>query len=157
MEKLYKLQIIIANPSNLIGPGPSGGVCTIFARKIVQMEENKIDKVLEVNNLLATRDFLDVRDAVRAYEVLLNKGEPGKGYEIASGKKYSLEDIIATFKNLTDIDFKVQSLCNDVDHTVKEIVPIELLNLGWSPNFEIEKSLTDTLNYFRNKEHFPQE
>ncbi len=50
------------------------------------MEENKIDKVLEVNNLLATRDFLDVRDAVRAYEVLLNRVNLEKIMKLPLGK-----------------------------------------------------------------------
>jgi GDP-4-dehydro-6-deoxy-D-mannose reductase len=75
---LYKMNIVVAKPSNLIGPGFSKGVCSIFAQKIVDMEEEKAEKVLEVYNLNAKRDFLDVRDAVRAYNTLLIKGKPGE-------------------------------------------------------------------------------
>lgn len=71
---LYNMNIIIAKPSNLIGPGVSNGVCSIFAKKIAEMEKKGMEKVLEVENLEVQRDFLDVRDAVRAYDLLLTRG-----------------------------------------------------------------------------------
>jgi len=146
---LYNMHIVIAKPSNLIGPGLSNGVCSIFARKIVDMEENKIEKVLEVNNLNVQRDFVDVRDAVSAYEILLTKGDPGEVYEIASGESRSLGDIINEFKALTTVDFKVKSqLINQAEQQVK-IVPLKLRNLGWKPAIPLESSLMDTLNFYR--------
>ncbi|MFZ0446298.1 MAG: NAD-dependent epimerase/dehydratase family protein [Bacillus sp. (in: firmicutes)] len=104
-QVLYNMHISIAKSSNLIGPGKSNGVCSIFAKKIVYMEENKIEKILEVNNLQAQRDFIDVRDAVRAYEILLTTGISGEVYEIVSGKSHSLEDLINIFKSLTNVEF----------------------------------------------------
>jgi GDP-4-dehydro-6-deoxy-D-mannose reductase len=146
---LYDMNIVIAKPSNLIGPGLSNGVCSIFARKIVDMEDNKIEKILEVNNLNVQRDFIDVRDAVSAYEILLTKGKPGEVYEIASGESRSLGDIIHEFKALTTIDFKTKSqLSNQVEQQVK-IIPLKLMNLGWKPTIPLESSLMDILNFYR--------
>lgn len=57
------------------------------------MEENKAQNVLEVNNLSVQRDFVDVRDAVSAYEILLTNGKSGEVYEISSGNSYSLKKL----------------------------------------------------------------
>ncbi len=151
-QVLYNMHISIAKPSNLIGPGKSNGVCSIFAKKIVDMEENKTDKVLEVNNLQAQRDFVDVRDAVRAYEIILTKGESGEIYEIASGKSCSLYDIITNYKLLTYVNFEIKSS----DDQKEEKVAIQLakvMNLGWSPNIPLTSSLEDILNYYRQNQY----
>ena len=147
-QVLYNMHISIAKPSNLIGPGKSNGVCSIFAKNIVDMEDNKTDKVLKVNNLQAQRDFVDVRDAVRAYEIILTKGELGEIYEIASGKSYSLLDIITNFKVLTDVKFKMES-SNDQKEEKVAIQLKKMMNLGWKPNIPLTTSLEDTLDYYR--------
>ncbi|SFA72230.1 MULTISPECIES: NAD-dependent epimerase/dehydratase family protein [unclassified Bacillus (in: firmicutes)] len=147
--KMYKMNIVIAKPSNIIGPGISNGVNSIFANKIAQMEKNMLGKVLVVNNLNSKRDFIDVRDVVSSYEVLFNKGLAGEVYEISSGKCYSIGDLIQIYKTLTDIDFKVESLSNDVDKLTVDEIPLKLLQLGWSPTFSLHSSLKDTLQYFR--------
>ncbi len=150
-EKLFKMNIVIAKPSNLIGPGCSTGVNAIFASKIAKMEENKLEKVLVVNNLNARRDFLDVRDAVSAYEILLKKGESGEIYDIASGKSRSLGELINIYKTLTNVNFDVQSFSDAADFQVEEVEPLSLIDLGWSKSFSLETSLKDTLDYFREK------
>jgi len=149
--KLYQMQIVIAKPSNLIGPGFSNGVCSIFARRIVDMEENKEKTILEVNNLGAQRDFIDVRDAVSAYEILMTNGESGEIYEISSGKSYSLEDIITIFQTLTNVDFQIQSQ-NRINETKLGISPDKIWDLGWKPTITIQSSLEDTLNFYRQND-----
>lgn len=70
---LFTLNIVITNPSNLNGPGHSARVCTILVKRIAQMEVGLEEPKLSIYNLLAERDFLDVRDAVAAYHLLLKK------------------------------------------------------------------------------------
>lgn len=149
---LYNMHIIIAKPSNLIGPGFSKGVCSIFAQKVVEMEKQQAAKVLEVHNLNAQRDFLDVRDAVRAYEVLLTKGLPGEIYEVTSGKNCSLAEIIEVFKALTSIEMDVKSERSDPINQPMEMIPSKLINLGWKPRISLESSLRDILAFYRRKE-----
>jgi GDP-4-dehydro-6-deoxy-D-mannose reductase len=146
---LYNLHIVIAKPSNLIGPGFSNGVCSIFAKKIADMEMNKADKVLEVNNPNVQRDFIDVRDAVSAYETLLLRGESGEIYEIASGKNHSLKEIINRLKSFTNVKFKLKSQSNEILEQKAEIIPVKLMKLGWKPAFSFESSLLDILNFYR--------
>lgn len=148
-EVLYNMDIMIAKPSNLIGPGFSNGVCSIFAKKIVDMEINEGEKMLKVNNLDSQRDFIDVRDALRAYETLLTKGESGEIYEIASGKSRSLKEIINGFKDLTAVDFKIQTeVKNEIEQPV-EIKTLKLIKLGWKPVIPFETSLKDILDFYR--------
>ncbi|MGA6840568.1 NAD-dependent epimerase/dehydratase family protein [Priestia megaterium] len=148
-EVLYNMPIVIAKPTNLIGPGFSNGVCSIFAKRIVNMEMNKVEKIIQVNNLDAERDFLDVRDAVKAYELILIKGSSGEIYDISSGKSYSLREIINSLKSLTAIDFKINSQANDLKEEKVKNNPIKVLNLGWKPTIPLEISLEDTLNFYR--------
>lgn len=149
--KMYKMDIVIAKPSNIIGPGKSNGVNSIFAKKIVQMEKNMTDKVLDVTNINIRRNFIDVRDVVSAYEVLLNKGMAGEVYDISSSKSHSLMELINIYKTLTDVEFKVKFLSADVENPVACDQPLTLEKLGWKQTLTIYSSLIDTLNYFRNK------
>ncbi|MFE0565557.1 NAD-dependent epimerase/dehydratase family protein [Priestia megaterium] len=151
-EGLYDLPIVIAKPSNLIGPGTSNGVCSIFARKIVEMEVKNAEKVLEVSNLHAQRDFIDVRDAVSAYEILLTGGKSGEVYDISSGKSHSLKDVINMFRTLTTVEFDVKSSIESQVEKKVEIIPFKLAGLGWKPIVPFKSSLIDTLNFYRKNE-----
>ncbi|MCR8868165.1 NAD-dependent epimerase/dehydratase family protein [Peribacillus frigoritolerans] len=148
---LYNMDIVIAKPSNLIGPGFSKGVCSVFAQKIVEMEEQKAEKVLEVHNLNAKRDFLDVRDAVRAYEVLLKKGKSGEIYDVASGNNCTLGEIIEGYKLLTSEEIQVKLKRNDLIEKNIESDPIKLVNLGWKQRIPLESSLLAILNFYRRQ------
>ncbi|WP_394514571.1 NAD-dependent epimerase/dehydratase family protein [Priestia aryabhattai] len=147
--QLYKLPIIIAKPSNLIGPGISNGVCSIFAKKIVKMEKKDVEEVLEVNNLYAQRDFIDVRDAISAYEILFKKGHLGETYNISSGKSHSLADVIECFKSLTNTEFKVITHAKNEKEEAIKIAPFNLNGLGWKPIIPFDVSILDTLNFYR--------
>jgi GDP-4-dehydro-6-deoxy-D-mannose reductase len=148
-EVLYKLPIIIAKPSNLIGPGISNGVCSIFAKKIVAMEEGKSEQVLEVSNIHAQRDFIDVRDVINAYEILLKQGRIGQIYNIAYGTSRSLGEVINVLKSLTSTNFKISSQLQEQIEQKITIDTSELLNLGWTPIIPFQNSLNDTLNFYR--------
>lgn len=149
--ELYKLPIIIAKPSNLIGPGISNGVCSIFAKKIVAMEEGRTEKKLEVNNMYAQRDFIDVRDVVRAYEILFNKGQAGEVYDIVSGRSHSLEEVIKSFASFTNINFKIITLSQSKKEQPIKANPLKLKNLGWNPIIPFENSILGTLEFYRGE------
>ena len=147
---LYKMDIMIAKPTNLIGPGFSNGVCSIFARKIIAMEENKIENRLEVNNMEATRDFIDVRDVVRAYEMILKSGKLGEIYDISSGNCHSLQQILYAFKNISSVEFVIHSLTTGSHDTQTEVKPIKIQRLGWEQTFTLEESLMDIVRFYRD-------
>ncbi|MGE7646510.1 NAD-dependent epimerase/dehydratase family protein [Peribacillus frigoritolerans] len=148
---LYNMDIIIAKPSNLIGPGFSKGVCSVFAQKIVEMEKQKEERVLEVHNLNVKRDFLDVRDAVRAYEILLKKGKSGEIYDVASGNNCTLGEIIEGYKLLTSEKIQVKLQRNDLIEKNIESDTMKLVNLGWKQRIPLESSLLAILNFYRRQ------
>ena len=97
--------IIIAKPSNLIGPGYQMVFVRFSQKKIIDIESGRSKAIIEVNSLKDSRDFLDVRDAVKAYHVLLRDGINGKQYNIGSGVKRSLLDVLEQYKELTQLNF----------------------------------------------------
>lgn len=147
----YNMHIVIAKPSNLIGPGFSTGVCSIFARRIVNMEREKEEKFLNVSNLNNHLDFLDVRDAVRAYDFLLTKGKSGDIYDVSSGKSRSLEEIINIFRKTTAIQF--QTKVNDQSPLINhvDLYPLSLIELGWQPTIPLETTIKDIVDFYRQQ------
>ncbi|MGA5688822.1 NAD-dependent epimerase/dehydratase family protein [Cytobacillus pseudoceanisediminis] len=147
--ELYGLSIVIAQPTNLIGPGKSNGVCSVFANRIAEMESHNAKHILEVNNLYAQRDFLDVRDAVRAYEILLKKGISKEVYAVSSGKSRSLEEIANILKTMTPINFIIKSSGRNIKEDIVRIPYGKMNQLGWKPTFSLKTSLEESLNYYR--------
>ncbi|OHX46753.1 NAD-dependent epimerase/dehydratase family protein [Cytobacillus pseudoceanisediminis] len=147
--ELYGLSIVIAQPTNLIGPGNSNGVCSMFAKKIAEMESQKAEHILNVNNLYAQRDFIDVRDAVRAYEILLKNGVSKEIYPISSGKSRSLGEVVNVFKTMTPINFKVKISERSIREDKVKISSERINQLGWKPIISFKKSLEDNLKYYR--------
>ncbi|WP_455920430.1 NAD-dependent epimerase/dehydratase family protein [Priestia megaterium] len=145
---LYNMHIVIAKPSNLIGPGFTTGVCSNFAKKIVNMKRDGVKSVLEVSNLDYSFDFLDVRDAVRAYHVLLLKGESGEIYDVSSGKSKSLGEIINIFREITKVNFEVKSYQNSDKQKKVNISPLKLNKIGWQPTIPLKSSLKDTIDFY---------
>lgn len=147
-ESLYGMDIVVAKPSNLIGPGDSNGVCSVFARRVAEMELFQTDRVLLVNNLKAQRDFIDVRDAVRAYEKLFHIGKAGIIYDITSGKPRRLQEVTDALQMLSTVKINIETLENKNEMT-KVVKPTKLLETGWKPLIPFEKSIEDILNYHR--------
>lgn len=149
------LKIIIARPFNHIGPRQSPDfVVSSFAKKIVEIEKGKRQPVFPVGNLEAKRDFTDVRDMVKAYFLLMEKGKVGEAYNIGSGVSYKISDILDKMLSLSNIKVSIESdksLFRPVDNPDLICNYNKLKNLtGWEPKIKIENTLKDTLDYFRD-------
>ncbi len=68
--KAYEMRIVRVRPFFIIGPRKTGDVSSDIARRVVAIEHG-LAKELKVGNLDSVRDFLDVRDAVKAFHVAL--------------------------------------------------------------------------------------
>ena len=84
--RVHGLPVMVARPVNHIGPGQSAEyvVGALAARLAAIARGGPAD--LRVGNLDSRRDFMDVRDTVRAYRLLLERGRPGQAYNLASGR-----------------------------------------------------------------------
>lgn len=152
----HQFHTIRARPFNHIGPGQSEGfVAPDFAVQIAKAEAGLQEPILHVGNLSAERDFTDVRDVVRAYDLLMEKGEPGGAYNVSSNTAYSIQSLLEALLNLTETPIKVQ-----VDEAKLRPVDVpsivgdsqKLRNLtGWQPEVPFEQTLTDVLAECRQR------
>ena len=152
----YKIPIFVSRSFNHTGPGQSDSfVCSDFARQIAQIEKSLKKPEISVGNLEVYRDFLDVRDVVDAYYCIMSKGRPGEAYNICSGKKIKIADllkILVSFSEKKNISVKVdKSKLRSVDNEIMYGDNSKLKNhTGWIPRHSIEEALKDTLEYWRS-------
>lgn len=151
----YNLSIIRARPFNHIGPRQTEGfVVADFAKRIVDIEKGNSEPVLKVGNINTRRDFTDVRDIVKAYGLLIEKGTLGDVYNIGRGQSYKISDIldmlIKNSKTKIDIETERDLLrAEDAPERICDTTKFVTLT-GWKPTISIEQTLKDTLDYWRN-------
>ncbi|PZD95145.1 nucleoside-diphosphate sugar epimerase [Paenibacillus sambharensis] len=151
---LYGMDVMVAEPSNLIGPGPSTGICALITEHAVRaMKHQERGEIqagpmppFRLSSRTERRDYLDVRDAVAAYGALLEAGGPGVCYPVASGVFRSLGEIADSYDRLTGsaIQWEVGS------STAASPEPVDcsaLKQLGWEPAVSFDQSLSDMLAY----------
>lgn len=146
----YHLGIIHVRPFNHIGPGQrSGFVVTDFAHQLTQIQLGLQAPIMQVGNLSAVRDFTDVRDVVQAYRLLVEGGQPGRLYNIASGKGLSIQELVEKMQQLLHVSVTLQI---DPDRMRPLDVPVLVGDatrlreeLGWIPTYTIEETLRDVL------------
>ena len=86
--------VVRARPFNHVGPGQAASfVVPALAGRIVEARRAGGD-VLPVGNLSPRRDFTDVRDVVRAYRLLVQRGEAGEVYNVCSGQDVAIEEVV---------------------------------------------------------------
>ena len=151
----YGLRIIRVRPFNHIGPRQSSHfVVSSIARKIAEIEKGIRKPVLGVGNLDAKRDFTDVRDMVKAYLLVLEKGKLGEVYNIGSGTSYKISDILKMVLSLSKSKIIVErdkSLFRLVDIPDLICNPAKFVKVSnWKPEIKISQTLKDTLDYWRN-------
>ncbi len=150
----YNLNVIRARPFNHIGPGQTDQFATSsFAKKIAEIEKGKREPILTAGNLDAKRDFTDVRDMVKAYVLLMEKGIAGEVYNIGSGKSYKMSEVLDILLSYSDAKIKVEvdpALLRPSDNPELLCDNNKIKDLtGWAPEIPIEKTLKEILEYWR--------
>jgi len=152
------LPIIRVRAFNHIGPRQGIGFAAAdFASQIAMGEMDPDRRTICVGRLDAVRDFTDVRDMVRAYELAIAKGEPGAVYNICSGKGYSLQELLDGLLSLSSVGFEVvqdQALLRPIE--IPCFVGSNKLfvdTTGWSTEIPWSQTLTDILEDHR--QHLP--
>jgi GDP-4-dehydro-6-deoxy-D-mannose reductase len=138
----------------IIGSGQKKGfVISDFSSAIAEIEAGKKDPVLHVGNLDAQRDFTDVRDIVRAYRLLTEKGKTGEVYNIGSGVPYSIKDILEKLLSLSKANITVEKDPEKMRVSDNPLISCCYEKLqeatGWKPVCPLDETLSDTLNSFR--------
>ncbi len=152
----FGLNIYLTRTFHYTGPGqPPGFVCSDFARQIADIERGKQDSILRVGNLGAKRDFLDIRDVVKAYWEIVEKGSPGADYNVCQGKSMSIKEILDTLLQMSPCDIPVK-----IDK--EKLRPVDVPDFvgdnsklkrdtSWVPQIDMAETLRDVLNFWRSK------
>jgi GDP-4-dehydro-6-deoxy-D-mannose reductase len=140
---------VIARSFNHTGPGQDARFAlAAFARQLAAIRAGAAEPVLRVGNLQARRDYLDVRDVVRAYLTLLERGESERTYNVASGGAHSMAELVELLVGLSGTGARVE-----VDPARVRPLDVPLLSgeasalraLGWSPAIPLRQTLADLL------------
>lgn len=153
-QKAYNLDIVLTRSFNHTGPGQAQGfVIPDFAAQIARIEQGAAP-VIKVGNLEVKRDFSDVRDVVRAYRLLIEKGKTAEIYNVGSGRAYLISDLLNQLIAYSPIDIQVKRDPLKMRPVELKIIQSNINKLhqdtGFTPSYEIGQTLLDTLNYSRN-------
>lgn len=150
----YDLDLVMVRPFNHIGPNQSPVfVAADFCKQAAEIEAGMREAVIRVGNLNVRRDFTDVRDVVRAYALLVQKGQAGETYNIGSGHAVRIGDILRTILDQSAASIRVEvdsEKLRPADVPVMEADISKMQRLtGWKPQIRLEQTIEDMLGYWR--------
>jgi GDP-4-dehydro-6-deoxy-D-mannose reductase len=148
------LPVLLVRPFNHAGPGQSPVYATsAFAQQIAEIEAGRREAVLRVGNLDARRDITDVRDTVRAYELLAGRGTPHLPYNVCSGRARKMRELLEILASLSRVRVRVQVDPSRLRPSDNPIIAGSHARLtrdtGWMPEIPIEQTLSDLLDHWR--------
>lgn len=146
----HGLAAMEARPFNHIGPRQAlGFVVPDFASQLAAIRLGQQTAVISVGNLDAQRDFTDVRDVVRAYAQLGQKGKAGESYLICSGQPISIQYLLTTLAELAQVEVEIvydpaRLRPSDVPCLYGSYAKLKTA-VGWQPQIHLRQSLADSL------------
>jgi len=155
-NKSYGMKTIVTRCFNTTGPRRGDVFATSsFAKQIAEIEVLGKPKVLYVGNLDARRDWTDVRDIAKAYWLAAMKCKPGEVYNICRGGTWTVREMLDMLLGMSNEKIEVKQ---DADRLRPSDVPLLLgsadkfkVITDWQPVVPFEKTMTDLLNYWREK------
>ena len=157
----YGLRTVVARPFNHSGPGqPPQFVVSDFCRQVAEAELRIADPSeasarIQVGNLNAEKDFLDVRDVVDAYVRLAQKGIDGETYNICSGKGTVIREILDTIVRQARVNINVEISKEKFrplvfPRQVGDSTKLQAV-IDWQARYDLEETIADTLTYWREQ------
>jgi GDP-4-dehydro-6-deoxy-D-mannose reductase len=148
------LHVTIARAFNHVGPRQNPFFAASgWARRIADIEAGKWEPVIAVGNLEARRDIHDVRDTVRAYRLILDRGADGRVYNVCSGRAIQIGALLDMLLAHARVPITIRV---DPARYRPSDVPLLLgdparlqTELGWVPEIPIDQTLEDLLSYWR--------
>jgi len=150
------LEVVVARPFSHTGAGQSPKfVCPGFAEQVARVKRGELDTIRH-GDLSPKRDFLDVRDVVRAYRLLIEGGFAGRTFNVASGVSTPIGAVLATLLEMAGLPATVA----EVDPA--RIRPVELPELrgdyaalraatGWGATIPLRDTLASLLEHFASR------
>jgi len=151
----WKMRIIRTRLFSHTGPR-RGDVFVVsnFAKQIAKIEAGLQEPVIKVGNLDSIRTFMDVRDAVKAYWLLVNMCSSGEVYNVGGNVTMSIKEMLDKLLSLSTRDIEVKV---DTDRLRPSDVTLQIPSTdkfravtGWKPEIDFDTTLKDTLDFWRN-------
>lgn len=154
----HGLAVVRLRAFNQVGPGQDLRFVVPSICKQIADAEMAGDGVcsLELGNIETRRDFMDVRDVVGAYQLLLAQGDPDRTYLAGTGRSHSIRDLVDIAVSLARIPVQVTSDPSRIREGEQPDLYASaraLEDLGWAPRIPLERSIKDTLDYWRDRAH----
>ena len=151
----YGMHICATRSFNHGGAGQrTGFMIPDFASGIVAVERGERNELL-VGNLEAKRDFTHVKDIVRAYRLIVERGRSGEAYNVGSGTVHSAQEVLDMLRDMANCRVSVRqdpSRMRPSDTPVIRCDHTKVTNdTGWEPELPLEAILKDTLTYYREQ------
>ena len=155
----YGVRTIVARPFNHIGPGQTPTfVVSQLAKRIVEAERTG-GRELHMGNPTPRRDFTDVRDVVRAYRLLVEDGEAGEVYNVASGTDIEIGDLARRLIEVSGVPLELVTgsvELRPIDVAVMRGDPSKLrAATHWKPEIDVDQTLADVLEFWRQQPSAP--
>ena len=153
--RAYGMTICMTRSFNHGGAGQREGfLIPDFAAGIVRVERGLADKLM-VGNLTAKRDFTHVKDVVRAYRLIAEKGHPGEVYNVGSGVVHSVQEILDGLRAMADCEIPVEQDPAKMRPSDTPVICCDHSKLtehtGWEPSYTLDNILWETFNDWRKK------
>ena len=144
----------MVRPFNHIGPRQRPDFAAPgFARQIALIERGELQPLIKVGNLDAERDISDVRDTIRGYTLLMERGKAGTVYNVASGVGRSIRDILDALVGRARVPVTISVDAerlrpNDTPVIVGDATRLRA-DTGWTPLIPFDRTIDDLLAYWR--------
>jgi GDP-4-dehydro-6-deoxy-D-mannose reductase len=151
----HNFHTIRARPFTHVGSGQDERfVCSEFSKKIASIEKNLISNEIKVGDLSIQRDFLDVRDVVNAYELMIRKSNAGSVYNVSSNKGTSIGEVLDILIGFSSKRIKIikdpQKFRENEANSIVGNNSKLMKELNWEAKYKLEETLLEILNHWRN-------
>jgi 3-dehydroquinate synthase len=153
LSRRYGIPAIWARIFNLVGPGQEERhLCGRLTSQAAAIAAGLLPPLVSVEPLTATRDFLDVRDAAQALELLARDATPGRTYNVGSGIESPVEEVFHAILRQAGLNGSVEIEVRsarpaDIPRYVADVTRLQAL--GFVPTCSLDQSLADLLRYYQ--------
>jgi GDP-4-dehydro-6-deoxy-D-mannose reductase len=149
-----ELPVYLTRSFNHTGPGQTDSyVAPSFARQVAEVERGAREPSIRVGNLSARRDFTDVRDVATAYATIVERGQPGRPYNVCRGEAVAIGDLLNELVRHSRVPVQVvvdPDRYHAIDAPLLVGDPSRLkADTGWSPRYSLSETLRDLLDDWR--------
>jgi len=155
-SRAYKLEIIMVRAFNHTGPEQLDTFAVAhFCKQIAEIEAGLRTPVIYVGNLSSLRDFTDVRDIVKAYALLIQKGKAGEAYNVGSGKAVAMQEILEIALSFAKTNVKVEQDPALIRVSDTPAIQADISRLtgvtGWKPEIPLRNTIADMLDDWQKR------